>query len=253
MDKKVSWIVNGRLTQFLPAEINSGLSENELILRGGIIKLIETRDGVTALWSVFSANWASLYYLMEWVKVSTGPFTLKFFLSGWFNETVETSQEASDRISQIMAKSDVHIMSHTYVKEVSPERTRVPHILRDVLKDMVAPPDISIDCAPNEGSGQFVVERIGTGSTIARRWGMNPVSYPCLSGHSYAKLIEQAYEDVIRTEIPHYDHVLAAMTQPDSSIMWIPYQRVVLPHRFPDGRKGVSVVTEITDVDISIV
>jgi hypothetical protein len=34
--------------------------------------------------------------------------------------------------------------------------------------------------------------------------------------------------------------------------LWVPYQRVVLPHRFPDGRKGVSVVSQLTKVDIKL-
>ena len=47
--------------------------------------------------------------------------------------------------------------------------------------------------------------------TIAKLWGLNPVSYPCLIGHSYDEAVSRAYPLVTRTGDPHYDHIYAAM------------------------------------------
>ncbi len=58
---------------------------------------------------------------------------------------------------------------------------------------------------------------------------------------------------MVATGQPHYDHVIAAMTTPNGSVVWFPYQRVVLPHYLPDGRKGVSVVSQVARVDIRLV
>ena len=252
-DSKVSWVVNGRLTHVLPAKICTGATESDLLQKNGAVKIIESCDGVEIKWSVFSANWASLFFLSEWVHTRVGPFKLVYFLSGWFEETRHTPDDAASRISEIQAKSDVHITQHTFVKAVDPDMTRVPHVLRDILNDGIAPPDLSVDCFPDDSAGQFGVARIGKESTIARLWGLNPVSFPCLTGHSYGQIVSQAYREVVEEDVPRYDQVLAAMTTSDSKIVWIPYHRVILPHRFPDRRKGVTVVTEIDSVDIKII
>jgi hypothetical protein len=57
---------------------------------------------------------------------------------------------------------------------------------------------------------------------------------------------------VLKTGNAHYDHVYAAMTAADGNVVWIPYQRVVLPKRFAHGKRGVAIVTEQTKVDIAL-
>jgi hypothetical protein len=92
--------------------------------------------------------------------------------------------------------------------------------------------------------------RIGPGSPIAKLWGIFPVSYPCLMGNPYDRVVSEVYPRVVKTGEPHYGHVYAAMSLPDRQVRWMPYQRVVLPHRFPDGRMGVTVISEVSPVDI---
>ena len=252
LDSKISWVVNGRLTHVIPAHMGTVEDENSLLQRSGIIKITESADGVEIKWPVFAGNWSSLFFLMEWVHTRNGPFKLVYFLSGWFQETCQTSEQAAKRISEIQSKSDVHITSHTFVKQMDPKETKVPHVLRDALKDQVTIPDLSVDCAFDDMSNRFVVERVGTASTFAKYFGMNLVSFPCLYGHSYDQAVSEAYQKVLKTEEPVYDHVLAAMDMPKEGVVWLPYQRVILPHKFPDGRPGVTVITEVSDVDISI-
>ena len=97
----------------------------------------------------------------------------------------------------------------------------------------------------------FRVERVGRHSTIAKLWGVNPVSYPCLSGHSYDRAVSRIYPEVSRSGEPHYDHIYAAMASPRGEVVWVPYQRVVLPlHRGRSGR-AVRIVTEVAKVDIA--
>ena len=50
---------------------------------------------------------------------------------------------------------------------------------------------------------------------------------------------------------PHYDHIYAAMVSSKGEVVWMPYQRVVLPLRGGRSKKGVRVVTELAKVDIS--
>ena len=93
--------------------------------------------------------------------------------------------------------------------------------------------------------------RVGSQSTIAQLWGMSPVSYPCLTGHSYDQAVSRIYPEVSRTGDPHYDHIYAAMASPVGDVMWVPYQRVVLPLQHGRSKKGVRIVTELAKVDIS--
>ncbi len=66
-------------------------------------------------------------------------------------------------------------------------------------------------------------------------------------------MVSEAYGKVVATRQPHYDHVIAAMTTPHGSVVWFPYQRVVLPRESQDGSKGVSVVCQVARVDIRII
>jgi len=253
LDSRTSWIVGGRLTHVLPSDLSSIHSENSILADKGAIKIIESPEGVKFKWVVFAANWMSLYSLIELLHLYEGPFTLQYFLSGWFTEKIESRDEVKTRLAQLIAKSDVYVSQHTYVHEIDPSRAHVPHVLRDTLTDNTAIPELSVDCVFDEDTNSFVVQRIGGQSSLAKIWGMSPVSIPCLTGNSYDDVITKGYLDVLQTETPRYDHVLAAMNFPDKKVAWLPYQRVILPHRFPDGRSGVSVITELADVDIKII
>ncbi len=252
-DIRTSWIINGELTHILPDTIGIGASEMSFLARRGIVKVTENADGVEFKWVLFSGNWSSLLFLEECMHLFTGPYTFKYFVSGWSSEVIQNVAEARTRLNQLMAKSDVHISQHTIVKEINPAKTKVPHVLRDSLTDMTVIPELSVDCVYDDDTDQFLVQRVGSQSGIAKIYGMSPVSSPCLTGNSYDQVVSEAYPKVMNDDKPHYDHVLAAMNLPDKSVAWVPYQRVILPHRFPDGRKGVSVITEQVGVDIKVV
>ncbi len=252
-DRRISWILNGELTHVLPESMGVSSSELKLLGRNGIIKITETDDGVEFKWALFSANWASMYYLIESLHLFSAPITFRYFLSGWFSETIDTAEEAISRAKQLLAKSDVHVSQHTFVQKVDPNKVVVPHVLRDVLADMSAIPELSVECIFDDDSKKFLVQRVGAQSTIAKVYGMSPVSVPCLTGNTYDEVVSAAYPSVLANDQPHYDHVLAAMNFPNGSVVWVPYQRVILPHRFPDGRKGVSVTTEMANVEIKVV
>ena len=253
LDSRISWIIGGRLSHVLPADLANSQSESSILADNGAVKIIETPEGVTFKWVVFAANWMSLYSLIELLYLYDGPFVLNYFLSGWFSEKIESRDDVKTRLAQLIAKSDVFVSQHTYVREIDPAKAQIPHVLRDTLTDQTAIPELSVDCVFDEDTNSFVVQRVGGQSAIAKVYGMSPVSTPCLTGNSYDDVISEGYLDVLKRETPRYDHVLAAMMLPDRSVIWAPYQRVILPHYFPDGRKGVSVISERTDVDIKLI
>jgi hypothetical protein len=245
------WIAKGRVVAELASE-PAALEEDHLIQRSGFVRVHIEQNRTEVKWAVFAPNWASLYCVMDRLPSYPAPYTLKYFASGWCEEIFDDPKVAAERIEEILAKSDVHITSRFFVKEVDPGKTRVPSLLRDALVDHSVGPEYAVDCVFDQHLGRFCVERVGSRSAIAQIWGLSPSSYACQSGHTYDQMVSVAYKKVLKSGEPHYDHVMASMITPDKVPLWVPYQRVVLPHRFPDGRPGVTVVSQLGYVDIKL-
>jgi hypothetical protein len=252
MAEGVHWIKDGRIDTAPELGSRTPLDERNLLHREGYVKITEDETGTTVRWAMFSANWSSLYFAMECIHDSEGPFCLQYHSAGWFNERLEHSWEAADRIGQLIQKSDIHLSQTIYMQDAKPQGEDVPLLLKKAIEDRAIDEDHSIDCVFDPASHKFHVTRVGHKSTIAQVYGLSPVSYPCLTGHSYDQAVSRAYTRVIQTGIPHYDHIYAAMSSPAGDVFWVPYQRVVLPLKTNRGKRGVRIVTEVTKVDISI-
>jgi hypothetical protein len=255
MGDKTIWLARGERVSPAEAAHLAELGEDEILERRGLVTIqISERAGTTIKWAFFAPNWASMYYVMETLYLYPGPYNLQFFLAGWFRETHANFEDARKRIHELVSKSDIHILSRTFVHQSKPSPRKTPSLLQDAISDLTVKPDFSVDLVVNDQDGRLYVERIGPQSAMAKLFGLSTVSFPCMIGGSYDQVVSACYPRVIRSGEPHYDHVMAAMSTPDRRVVWVPYQRVVLPHRFPDGRRGVTVVSEITNaVDIRIV
>ncbi len=248
------WIYKGNMLSSIEGDEFEGLSEADLLHKKGVVKVNVDREGTRLQWSVFSPNWLSLYWLVESLQSYPGPYVLEFHLVGWFEETYEDVAEARSRIHELISKSDVHILSRTFVKSADPNKFEIPNLLQDAIVDGVTRPEYSVDCLRNPTDDKFQVTRIGQNSLIAKLWGLEPVSYPCVNGGSYDQIVSEIYPQVIRTGEPHYGHVYAAMSFPKQPVRWFRYQRVILPTKFPDGHTGVTVISSAAKtVDIKVV
>lgn len=253
MDAQSIYISNGQIIS--DKEMQAGGAGNDFtpIRSASVVRVQTGPEGTEVRWTMFSANWSSLYFVMEWLPTQPAPYKLRYFLSGWFEESHDNADDAVGRIHELMGKSDVHLSTLTFVKEADPGKVKIPDLLSDVLNRESAEPDYTVDLVQDNETGKFIVERIGPRSCIANLFGLSPASYPARIGHTYDQIVSQAYLRVLKDGAPHYDQILAAMQRPDSDAVWYPYQRVILPHRFPDGTRGVSVVAELADVDIKVV
>lgn len=248
MSQGIQWVGGGRLA---PPEVAVAATDERHLLQGqGLVKITEDAQGTTIRWAMFAPNWSSLYFAAEWLIGATGPFHLQFYASGWFEEQHARCWAASDRIRQLIGKSDVHLSQSVYIKDVSPTCPDMPMGLRQALDSGLAEEDCSVDCSYDPVSHRYRVVRVGPQSMIGRLWGTSLVSYPCLSGHAYDRAVSRVYAEVTRTGEPHYDHVYAAMASARGDVLWIPYQRVVLPLSRSRNRKAVRVVAEVGPVDI---
>ncbi len=152
MTSQVSWIARGQIAAPPADDGAAEVGEDHLLKWEGMVKVTHGLDGTEIKWSVFSGNWASLYFVLEWIETYPGPFTLKYFLLGWFEEQVETAHEARERIETIIAKSDIRLTQRTFIREADPRRKDVPPLLRNALVDRIALPHHSIDCIYDEES-----------------------------------------------------------------------------------------------------
>jgi hypothetical protein len=252
MAEAVHWVAHGRLKPATELRAGERPDERALLHREGFVKIVESETGTTVRWAMFSANWAALYFVMDWIHGAIGPFQLQYYSAGWFNERYDHAWEASDRIHHLIHKSDVHLSQTVYIQDGEEDRGDVPELLQKALKSNFMDEDHSIDCIYDSASQRFHVARVGKESSIARVYGLSPVSYPCLTGHSYDQAVSRIYPQVIQSGEAHYDHIYAAMSSPTGEVFWIPYQRVVLPLKISRNKRGVRVVTEVTKVDISI-
>jgi hypothetical protein len=251
MPSDAYWVANGRITTWTPRR-DAGADEDRCLHRLGFARLVAGANGTEIRWSVFSPCFASMFHIADRLCDLPGPYMLRYFLAGWFEEMQPTAA-ARRRILDIVARGDIHLSQRVYVREMDPCGQALPASLHDTWIDGNALPEHSVDCVYEESSGRFRVARIGARSTIARLWGTTPQSYPCFCGSPYDFGVSAAYGRVLRSGRPRYDHVYAAMRTPDGAVVWIPYQRVIVPKHLNGRRGAVSVVTEIAKVAISIV
>ena len=189
---------------------------------------------------------------MSWLTTANGPFILRYYLAGWFEENCISGADAINRVDQIMAKSELRILKRAFVQEAIAEQSNMPPLLKRSWLSAAIIPDISIDCVFDENTNRFRVDRVGQQSTIARFYGVVPVTYPFVNGGSYDDVVCAAYNDVLDSGKARFDHVLAAMRMPNNVVHWVPYQRIIVPNR--NAKKpSVTVVTEIAPVDIALV
>lgn len=243
-------IVGGSLVPKPEDGSSAGPGEASPLDRHDVVQAIVEGEAVTLRWYCLGRNWASLFFAHDWMAEFSGPYHLSYYLSGWFNETYRTLPEAADRLSELITKGDVHLSSTVYIQDGNPDRADIPAVLKTALNNNAADEAISIDCVFEPFSGKYKVGRVGKDSMIGKHYGMSPISYPCLTGHSYDQVVSRAYADVMKTGQPHYDHIYAAMAAPTGEVVWVPYQRVVVPLRGGRAKKGVRVVTEMTKVDV---
>lgn len=248
------WIAAGQIVE--RAVDNSGLplSDRVLLHSRSHVKLETSGDGTSAKWVMFSANWASVFFMREWLSTLPKPYTLKFFIAGWFEETYSTYLEARERIDQLMAKSDVRLTERVFTREFDLRGINAaPPDFELAVNDGEVPDHKTVMCAIDPVNERSRVARIGSQSALASVWGLSPVAYPCLSGHTYDKIVSRPYFDVVKTGRPHHDHVLAAMTHPDGEVRWFGYQRLILPGKTRiNGHPTVSVLCHRGAVDIPV-
>ncbi len=247
------WLSAGKIVSEPTDSSGEPLSDRAILQSSDLVKVETSPNGTELCWIMFAANWSSLFFAKDWLSSLTAPYTLRFFNLGWFSEIYTTSGAAASRLEHLIGKSDVRFSSRVFMKSIEPQSSRAKSLIREAFEAGEVPEEKSIVCAIDTNQERTTVMHVGPQSALASVWGMSPVAYPCLTGHSYDKLVSRAYFDVVKTGMPHYDHVLAAMTQPDGEVKWLGYERLIMPGRAKfSGFPTVSILCQFGAVDIPI-
>lgn len=250
---QVFWIGKGSLVPRPIGPAGEALTDRVLLQQRELVKIEANEKGTTISWVMFAANWTSLYFANEWIRPLEAPFTLNYFNSGWFSEVFEDHLEVRRRIEQLMGKSDIRFSQRTYTQRFEPDEIRMSPAIQKAWDQGFVNQEQAVVCSIDVERELTQVEDVGEKSALASVWGVSPVSYPCLSGHSYDRIVSKSYYEVVKTKRPIYDHVLAAMVCPDGSVKWLGYHRLIFPKKtFPGMLPQVTVACEFDRVGIQL-
>ncbi len=245
------WIHNGNVEPVTSLNTHTAEQE-EQFLKVGSVRLTTGHLGTEIRWTVNSPCVTSLFKAIQWINSARGPFILRFFAIGWFEEMYREPAAAVRRIEQVLARGDRHFTSRVFIKEAERDTATMPTVMKDALLGQSFQPEYAVDCEYDEHSNLFRVERVGPKSAIGRVWGTYTSSHPCQSIGSFSDPVSACYIDVLKSNQPRYDHVLAALRLPDNALHWVPYHRVIFPKRNDNGQRGVAVIAQIARVDIQV-
>ena len=253
MDTQEFWIKDGAIVARPVKADGSNYTAKALFDSFNLISLDTGPRGTSLKWNMASANWSSLLFALNFVHTCTAPFNLRYFNSGWFEETVPTAHETGIRVEQLIFKSDIYFSQRAYSAVQIPDLKVMPTKLRLAMEAGSASDEDAVVCSIDTIRQSSHVEQVGRNSLVASIWGVSPVSFPCMSGHSYDRVVSQSYFTAISTGRPVYDHVLAVMVRPDGEHHWMGYQRVIIPETRANGTKRhVRVVSDLSPVNINL-
>jgi hypothetical protein len=248
------WIEHGQLVLHSDTSATSADADEERLHRLGHVRVVTGPLGSEVKWSTFAPCHASLFAAMELLAATARPpVILRYYLSGWFEETGLTIESARHRIDYLMQRGDRRLEKKTFIFSKLIENSSAPPLIRKCWIEGRPSPDHAVDCIYHQESGHYFVERIGPQSAIAKHFGTSTITFPCQSSNSYGETVSEAYAKASATGKPVYDQVLASLPVAPLNFHWIPYHRLVFPITSQDGKKRVSVISEIAPIDFQVI
>ena len=246
MTRRSIWIVNGeaRAAAHDPPHDDAWRLMNEQ----GAVRLVSGPAGTELRWVVASPHVGSLFSAEAMLQYLQAPVMLRFYVAGWFEERLETVEEAAGRIRALVMNADRHLSSRVFVHEPDVSSARVPGLLQDVLREKAVGAEHSVECRYEPELDGFVVCRVGERSAIGRIWGTDQSTFPCLATGALGRSASQSYGRAVSQGVPVYEQVIAALRFPDQTLRWVPYHRVILPI----AERRVRVASEYGDVDFRV-
>jgi len=246
------WFRNGQPLAIATMAHLTSTEEWQLLSRAGAVRLTAGDLGSEIKWVVHSPCISSLFAAKKFLDEADGPFVLRFYAAGWFEESHAALADVRARIDCLVMHGDRHIISRVFEKPSQPDEALTPALVLQVLRDQRLPAEHVIECSYDLEQDSFVVGHIGVCSTIGRIWGTDPTSYPCMATGAFGSSANSAYKRALAAGLPVYEQVIAALRFPDQALRWVPYHRVILPRVSRAAGQSVAVVAEYADVDFRV-
>ena len=244
----------------------------------GLVNVAVYPTNITIQWDIRNVSDDALAAVIERLSSCRLAVTvhLRFFYFGWATEQYSNPVAAIERIHRIQQFRSTYLIRSTYIDQ---------HDLTDVKNgtklvahgydlwektggrfDKASQDELSayiphlLIFRPTLHGDELVFSYVGSKSTAARvggpEWAAsvhNVVSNESLApmNHEYDYQVSAAYQDVLKTKEPRYDHVRALLHFDGSEPFWISYERL-LTYSFIDGGKPVIVCLVNRTQNISI-
>ena len=219
----------------------------------GQVRITSGDVGTEIKWHAQTPCVTSLFFVMDWLRNAKGPFVLRFYISGWFEEFYQTQPEVTQRIEAIIARGDRHFPVKTFIEQVETHKNNLAPLLVNSLQKIDEIDEHCVECVYNRNAGRFEVQRVGRKSLIAKVYGEIESSFPRQSIGSYSEAVSLGYKEVLESGKPRADHVLAALRFPNNNVYWVPYHRLILPSLGLPKSDSVKVVSQFGKIDFKII
>jgi hypothetical protein len=226
--------------------------EWQLMSRAGAVRLTAGDLGTEIKWVVTSPCICSLFAAKTMLADAQGPYVLRFFAAGWFEESHDKIADVRARVGELVMHGDRHIVNRVFERPSLPDDVRTPDVVRQTMRDMRPPTEHAVECRYDPELDDFVVCRIGERSAIGRIWGTDPTSHPCQTTGAFGSSTSSAYRRALAADLPIYEEVIAALRFPDRVLRWVPYHRVILPMVTRSSGQAVAVVSECAEVSFRV-
>jgi hypothetical protein len=247
------WIKNGKfILEDIQELVDDALWQS--MAQRGEVRLVTGPKGTEVKWVIDAPNYLNLSFLCQCLADHAGPYILRYFSAGWFEESFETADRAVWRIEDLMLHADRCLGRRTFIKLCEPKAEEMPPILRETWATGVPIDNTVIECKFQPEVKQFVVEKIGSRTPIGRIWGTGPYSGPCVPTGSFDATVSKSYEQVLQNGEVRYDQVIASFLFPDNAVRWVPYHRLIIPNSSTKSpHQSVFVIAEIAAVSFNVI
>jgi hypothetical protein len=247
------WVDNGIVQRVSEDTVTPSVLEERKRLDAGEVRLTTGDIGTEVKWHVQTPCIASLFVVLDWLRSARGPFVLRFFASGWFEEFYASAGEAAVRIDAIISRGDRHFPVRTFVQKVATQEKELSSLIQHCLTSTSPPEDFSVDCTFEQNTERFVVDRVGPRSLMGRLYGQSDSSFAHQSTGSFSEAVSEGYREVLNTGRPRTDHVLAALRLSNNQVHWVPYHRLILPQLHNGKTFGVKVIADAAKINFRVI
>jgi len=251
--------------------LDSGLGSEMMYRFYGMVRLVESRQGLVCSWDVKQAWPGALEAAASYLRLAGRPVKLHFYFGGWHEEQFADPEVAYQRLqaTRRYAQAEPLQRPHAVRRPLTEARdARRPYgkLLRALeasggiltrrlqqslgVNGLMRRIVLIEECEPG---GSLLLRHVGEDSALARfyghRWARDAVNrpfelQPFAAGH--LRSLAVAYRTTLEEGEARFDHVRAPIARGAEELRWISYKRLLAPHLLPDGQRGLMLLSDFS-------